>query len=111
MCILVVEDEALVLLDLAEGLRAEGFEVMTASNAPEATEILAQMPHGMTGGDLILQVRAAYPDIPIMLATATLLDLTPEWLDEHRVTLMPKPFEADVLAAQLRHEITSLRPR
>jgi two-component system, response regulator PdtaR len=40
--VLIVEDEALVNLDIAEALRDDGFEVLQAYNGEQALQILAQ---------------------------------------------------------------------
>jgi CheY-like chemotaxis protein len=79
--VLVVEDDALVLLNTAAMLEDLGHRVTTAYSGKEALQILRSgeafdllitdqgMP-GMTGAELIETVRAKWPDLAIVLATA-----------------------------------------
>lgn len=46
--ILVVEDEALIRLDIFDQLSEEGFQVFQAANADEAIALLANVNHAPT---------------------------------------------------------------
>jgi PAS domain S-box-containing protein len=81
LAVLVVEDDALVVLNTAAMLEDQGHRVTTAYSGKEALQILRSgeafdllitdqgMP-GMTGAELIETVRAERPDLAIVLATA-----------------------------------------
>ncbi|MFZ5759230.1 MAG: sigma-54-dependent transcriptional regulator [Thermodesulfobacteriota bacterium] len=78
--ILVVDDEPNYLIILAELLRDEGFEVLTAENGKKALEIIGtsdldlvltdmQMPV-MGGMELLKKSKEMNPDLPVILLTA-----------------------------------------
>lgn len=82
--ILVVEDEVLVRMNIAERLREADFVVIEAVNADEAIEVLAsnrdigavmtdiRMPGTMDGLELARLVRSRYPTIRILLTSGHL---------------------------------------
>src|SRR4249920_273647 len=77
-CILVVDDEALLRLDLADALRDAGYGVLEASDADQALGYLRnrcpidvvitdiELGVGPTGWDVAETFRAARSDIPII---------------------------------------------
>jgi DNA-binding NtrC family response regulator len=77
--ILVVEDEPLIRLLVADCLRDEGITVIEAATADEAWNILAtelavdliftdhRMPGTMTGLELAAKVKAQYPNLPVVM--------------------------------------------
>jgi len=79
--ILLVEDEVLVRMLLAEQLREAAYSVVEAANAHEALEVLRhsrdvklvisdiRMPGSMDGVELARFARSEYPDIKIVLAS------------------------------------------
>jgi CheY-like chemotaxis protein len=78
--VLLVEDEPLVRMLLADELRAAGLVVVEAASGPEALSFLAadqvdivvtdiQMPGGLDGLALANQVRRRFPELPIVLAS------------------------------------------
>jgi two-component system, response regulator PdtaR len=79
--ILVVEDEVLVRMAVAEELRQAGFTVIEVANPDQALDVLThafdvklvlsdiQMPGSMDGLALARLVRAAYPAIKIVLTS------------------------------------------
>jgi CheY-like chemotaxis protein len=81
-CALVVDDEVLIRLDLAERLEEAGYEVYEASNADEAISILeqhdqirlvftdVQMPGSMDGMHLAHYVRKRWPPTAIVICSA-----------------------------------------
>jgi CheY-like chemotaxis protein len=111
MCILVVEDEALIRMSIEECLSDAGLDFMSADSGHAALTLLAahpghfkclvtdfRMPLEVTGADLIERMRPSYPAIPMVLATAMPNATTPEWRHRHRVKLVLKPYEpADVV--------------
>ena len=83
--VLLVEDEVLIRIPLAESLRDIGYEVIEAGNADEAIIIVnsgihvdlvisdVQMPGQMDGRALVKYLTLERPDIPIILASGALI--------------------------------------
>ncbi|HEV7291045.1 MAG TPA: response regulator [Devosia sp.] len=79
IAVLVVEDEALILLDIADQLEDEGFKVYQATNAVAAIELLNRhadirlvftdidMPGSLDGLKLAAAVRDRWPPVRIMV--------------------------------------------
>ncbi|TAJ97477.1 MAG: PAS domain-containing sensor histidine kinase [Reyranella sp.] len=78
--ILAVDDDALILVNTAAMLEDLGHEVTTAYSGHEALAALERMERvdlvvtdqampGMTGTELIAEIRRGHPDLPILLAT------------------------------------------
>jgi CheY-like chemotaxis protein len=79
--ILVVEDEILIRLDVADYLRQCGYRVLEASSAADAVTVLqtdhdvdvvfsdAQMPGAMDGFGLARWIRANRPDLKVILTS------------------------------------------
>lgn len=106
--VLVVDDEAPLLMTLVANLELEGFEVMEASSAERALELAAQhsfdivlsdirMP-GMNGVDLCRELHHRHPDLPVILMTAFSAEGTlREAVDEGALMVIPKPFAIEHL--------------
>ncbi len=80
LVILAVDDDALILVNTAAMLEDLGHEVTIAYSGHEALTALARMSRvdlvitdqampGMTGTQLIEEIRRVRPDLPILLAT------------------------------------------
>lgn len=81
VAVLVVEDEALILLDIVVQLEAEGFRVYEATNADAAIELLIthleirlvftdiDMPGSMDGLKLAAAVRKRWPPVKIIITS------------------------------------------
>jgi CheY-like chemotaxis protein len=84
-CVLVVDDDAHIRSTVRLVLQRAGYEVLVASNAQEAIDLLAQsdsadsintvlcdldMPN-INGGELISHVNSRYPNIPIVVLSGT----------------------------------------
>lgn len=78
--LLLVEDEFLIRLTLAETLQDAGYEVMEAEDADEALAHLAagpvdllltdiQLPGPADGNELVRRVRATHPELPVIFMT------------------------------------------
>jgi CheY-like chemotaxis protein/anti-sigma regulatory factor (Ser/Thr protein kinase) len=108
--LLVVDDDALVLMSTAAMLEDVGHSVTTAYSGQEALKIVSEsrpfdllitdqgMPN-MTGQQLIQRVRAQFPHMPVILATGyaeTPRELAPQ------VTKLAKPFLQDQLLQAVR---------
>ena len=114
MCVLMVEDEPLILMSVAQYLEDAGYEVMTAEHGREALRLIEQspvrftilvtdyhMPHGVTGGQLVQHMRRSYPDIPMLITTALTGEITAEVCKRHGVKVMTKPYDPDILVAMV----------
>ncbi len=112
MTILVVDDEAPLLLTLVANLELSGFEVLDAPGARQALEIARsrhldlilsdiRMP-GMSGVDLLRALRESGCDVPVVLMTAfTVESVLTEALREGVFTIVAKPFDVDGLVVSL----------
>jgi two-component system cell cycle sensor histidine kinase/response regulator CckA len=112
--VLLVEDEP-ALLRLAErALRRAGFDVMTASSAEEALELLENdgprpvalvsdvvMP-GMDGIALASRLRERDPDLPVLLVSGYAEVALGRDLAAERLKLLPKPYGLADLVAELK---------
>ena len=109
--ILVVDDEVLLRWMVAEELRAKGFVVVEAANSDEARGILqtsapisvvmtdVRMPGSMDGLGLAQWVRAARPDLKIVIASAYApVVASPDIADAFFV----KPYDIDQLVDRIR---------
>ena len=112
MCILLVEDDALIRLLLSEELIDAGYEVQEAANGTEAAELIRHpptkfsllitdihMPGEMGGIEVASLLRQSHPDLPIIYTTGrpdVVGTLGP------RDTLVPKPFTPSMLLALVR---------
>lgn len=89
IAVLVVEDEALILLDIAFQLEADGFKVYEASNADAAIKLLIthldirlvftdiDMPGSMDGLKLAAAVRDRWPPVKIIVTSgARMVEIT-----------------------------------
>ncbi len=80
-CILVVEDEVLIRLVIADELRAQGFSVVEAASADQALSYFQagvqvdlvlsdiEMPGSMNGVGLIQRLRVTAPNLPTVLTS------------------------------------------
>lgn len=80
-CVLVVEDEILIRVLIADELRAAGFSVVEAATGAEALSYFQagvqvdlvlsdiELPGALNGVDLIRRLRADAPDLPTVLTS------------------------------------------
>jgi len=118
--ILVVDDEPEVLRTLSEGLRLQGFDVLTASagaaalkavesEMPDLVVLDLMMPGGLSGLDVCRMLRP-WSDVPIIILSAlgherqkvAALDLG---ADDY----LTKPFGMDELIARIRASLRRYR--
>jgi CheY-like chemotaxis protein len=108
--ILVVEDDFLIRLTLAEALSADGFEVVEAASAEEALQHLGdlevavlltdiQLPGRMNGLQLARHMREQRPDLPIIYTTGRLHDI-PE--SDGREVFIAKPYLPSQICTAVR---------
>ncbi|HTJ02907.1 MAG TPA: response regulator [Methylovirgula sp.] len=104
--VLVLEDEVLIRLAIAEELRAQGLVVIEAVNADEAWSYLKAgghidlvftdvcMPGSMDGREFANRVRGTYPEIHIVMTSGQKMALT----EEEVAHFLPKPYAFDQAA-------------
>ena len=113
-CVLVVEDEILIRVLIADELRAEGFSVVEAATADEALSYFQagvqvdlvlsdiELPGALNGVDLIRRLRADAPDLPTVLTSGHSPGVHPA------DAFLPKPYDVRqavaLVAALLRKE-------
>jgi two-component system, response regulator PdtaR len=109
MCILVVEDEALLRVLIADELREVGFTVLEAASADDALSYVragvqidavftdVQLPGSLTGLELARRLRAERPHLPVVVTSGNHRHAS-EW----NVSLFfAKPYEVSEVAAFL----------
>jgi CheY-like chemotaxis protein len=111
--ILVVEDDLAIAQTLLFALRLlPDVEVVRSANAEEALIQLAQQVpdiiltdhhmHGMSGVDLVRQLRGQGITVPMILITAyDTIQLQREARDAGITEIVPKPFQIDQLLEQV----------
>ncbi|WP_210528191.1 PAS domain-containing hybrid sensor histidine kinase/response regulator [Rubellimicrobium arenae] len=124
--VLLVDDEDLVRMSMAEGLRELGYDVEDVGTAAEALEAVRMgfvpdvlvtdhiMP-GMLGADLARELRERLPDLPVLMITGY-AQLSPE--QTRGLQVLGKPFRQSDLASRLAlmlavesDKVVPLRPR
>jgi len=102
-CVLLVEDEVLVRMSVADGLREAGLQVIEARDADKALEVIESgiavdlifsdvlMPGSMDGAELARRVMKSHPAIPVILTSG---NVRPE--EVSKITrFLPKPYTVD----------------
>ena len=113
--VLFVEDEAMIRLNAVEVLQDEGFTVEEAGNAGDALAMISGEPEKFgaavidiglpdsRGDDLAIKLRAAYPDLAIVIASGDRGDKAREHFAKDPLTAFAdKPYELEGLAKRLR---------
>lgn len=118
ICVLVVDDEATVLRNIARSLHSAGFDVLTAMNCENALLALSgtkidalcldiRLPDG-NGLDLLEEVRKNAPDLPVILISSVLCPETRSRAAELGVQhFLPKPFSLAKLKEVLAKSLVS----
>jgi len=118
--ILVVEDEVLIRLAVADYLRACGYRVLEASTGEEAQAIFGNDQHievlltdidlgrGMNGFALAAWVRHEHPDVRILL-TSGVARMAQTAGDLCELPLLKKPYPHEKLAEEIRRRLGALR--
>ena len=109
--ILLVEDEVLVRMAIADALRDAGYMVIEASNAYEAMQVLhhnsvdvrlllsdVRMPGAMDGAELAREVRSQFPLIKIVLTSGHLRK--PDWTEHDG--FFPKPYDTATIVSHIK---------
>ena len=115
--ILVVEDEVLVRMMIADELRNAGYTVLEASNADEALEVLRhtskvalvftdlRMPGSMDGMKFAGFVRSEHPVLKIVLTSGDLA--APDRPEHHG--FFPKPYDGGKVIQHIKTLLTEER--
>jgi DNA-binding response OmpR family regulator len=114
--ILVVEDELGIVDFLERGLGGHGFEVRSARNGAQGAEmalaehidllVLDLMLPGMSGLEVLEQVRRAKPTLPVIMLTARgEVEDRVAGLNAGAVDYLTKPFSLSELAARIRAQL------
>ena len=115
--ILVIDDEADILLLYSEVLVHSGYRVDTAQDGHEGWKALVasggydllitdnNMPN-LTGLELVRKVRSSGMNLPVILASGT-APLNREWLQ--LASILPKPFSLEASGVELIQKLRSAR--
>jgi DNA-binding NtrC family response regulator len=114
--VLVVDDKEMMRDSVASSLTRAGFEVATAERAERAVELIARrrpdvvltdlkMP-GMTGIELLEQIRAIDEELPVVLMTAFgTIETAVEAMRLGAFDYITKPFEGDELIITIKRAV------
>src|SRR5437868_827111 len=114
--ILVIEDESGIVDFLERGLAADGYEVLTALDGVRGAQmavaedvdliVLDMMLPGRSGLDVLAEVQAAKPTLPVIVLTARGdVEDRVAGLDAGAVDYLTKPFSLSELAARIRAQL------
>jgi DNA-binding response OmpR family regulator len=116
--ILVVDDETDVVLIIKTALQAEGFDVVSATNGPDALDearettpdlvVLDVMMPGMTGFDVLRELKAneKTAKVPVIMLTGVSdRKKIQEALSSGIEYYVVKPFDFDDLLAKIRQAL------
>ena len=105
--VMVVDDEVLLRLVAADGLREAGFQVVEACTADEAVTLLAaglpcdlvfsdvNMPGSIDGIGLVAHVRKHHPTLPVVLTSGGVA--ADKLAQAGAVAIVPKPYSVDAV--------------
>ncbi len=111
--ILIVDDEPLIRMTLADFLADEGFAVLEASNVLEAVAVLGlhridalitdvDMPGALNGFDLVKLVQSYTAGVAVIVTSG---GHTTAEIDGHRVTFLAKPYRMDAILEELENRM------
>jgi DNA-binding response OmpR family regulator len=114
--ILVIEDEPGIVDFLERGLQAQGFDVISATDGDSGIEkalgegvdlvVLDMMLPGRSGLEVLEQLRASNPALPVIVLTAlNEIEHRVTGLDAGAVDYLIKPFSLSELAARIRAQL------
>jgi len=118
--ILLVEDEAMVLALMVEGLRRDGYSVLAAGNAKEAMSLLERhsrpidllltdlMMPGMNGMELASRLMSSHPEMKVLLISGYTEEELGKFMRKGAGTaFLQKPITPSVLARKVREVLDS----
>ncbi|MFM6950608.1 MAG: sigma-54-dependent transcriptional regulator [Novosphingobium sp.] len=118
MSVLLVEDDTSIAIVITAALEAEGFAVVRCDSIAERDRLLGERRFSALVTDVMLidgdgiatidRVRAADPDLPIIILSAqNTLDTAVRATDTGAFEYFPKPFDIDELARTVRQAVGS----
>jgi DNA-binding response OmpR family regulator len=118
--ILVVEDEPGIVDFIERGLQRAGFEVCSRTNGTDGLArardpgvdlvILDLMLPGLSGDEVLVDLTAERPDLPVIVLTARAgLEDRINGLNSGAVDYLVKPFALEELVARVRAQLRSAR--
>ncbi|HET8673416.1 MAG TPA: response regulator transcription factor [Thermoleophilaceae bacterium] len=121
MRILVIEDEGRILAFVARALKAEGFAVDIARGGEEGLAVALARPcdlvvldlllPGMDGLEVLRELRARKPDLPVLILSARSdLDTKLRGFELGANDYLAKPFSLDELLARVRVQLRRRQP-
>jgi CheY-like chemotaxis protein len=118
--VLIVEDEALIRVVVADMLQDRGFKVLEAANANEAIEIIektsveidlvftdVRMPGAMDGFGLVKWIQTSRPTVPVLVASG---DIGTANADDRRALgdmFVAKPYDLNHTTAKIHTAIAA----
>lgn len=118
--ILIVDDEKNYLVVLEALLGSEGYEIETSDNANTASKMVLEgdidllltdmkMP-GMSGMDLLEQVKKTKPEVPVIMMTAYgTIEMAVEAIKKGAYDYITKPFENEELKLTIQKALENYR--
>jgi len=117
--VLVVEDEPMLLLVVAETLRDAGYQVLEANGGEAALKLLDQNPSiellmtdikmpGINGYQVAERSLALRPNLKVLFMTGYAQDPIPKQMSERGIPVLYKPFDFDKLP-ELASDLLSKR--
>jgi len=114
--ILVVEDEAALLLVSTRALAMLGYQVLSATNGPEALMVWAEhrdridlvitdmrMPRELTGLELAQELWKSKPSLKIIIMSGYSIEMTQNSTSgEQHYTFLAKPFDVKILSETVK---------
>lgn len=110
--ILVVEDEALIRMVIADQLRDSGYDVVETRSADEAVALMEKglhvdavfsdvnLPGTLNGIGLVRWMRSQRPQIPVLL-TSGAISVQDMPADLHDIELLHKPYDVDEVVRRI----------
>jgi CheY-like chemotaxis protein len=119
---MVVEDEPSVRHLACRVLRAQGYEVLSASNGQEALYVardykgppirlvIADVIMPLMGGKVMAEwLKTAYPDVKVLFTSGYMDDaITQQGVFERDVEFLPKPYTPATLARKVREMLDAV---
>ncbi|WP_338524669.1 response regulator [Pseudomonas batumici] len=113
--VLIVEDDASILMILSDYLSGEGYRVLRAENGEQAFEILAtkpnldlmvtdfRLPGGISGVDIAEPAIKLRPDLKVIFISGYPAEIRESNSPiAHSAPILAKPFDLDILQEQIR---------
>lgn len=118
--VLVVEDEVLIRMDIAQELSLAGLEVLEAASAEEAIDLVEaghrvdvvfsdiQLGGAIDGIALARRLRRLSPGLPVILTSAKVLGGLPADLEAEGLRFLPKPYRPSTVLALVDKAVPAL---